>query len=70
LITAHRSFGLATLAEVKPTVERVYRLVDVLLGSRGIAISREEIANAFTENRGDVRETLFSLYDLVERRQP
>lgn len=73
LVTTHRPLGLPTLYHTAPTAELAARVVQRLLGDSPIAISPDEVAAQFARRQGDVRETLFGLYDLYEsyrRRKP
>jgi ABC-type hemin transport system ATPase subunit len=69
IVTAHGSAGLPRLATLQPDLATVERLVDELTKGRATAIRREDVARCFANCGGDVRETLFALYDLHERRR-
>jgi hypothetical protein len=69
LVTAHAPAGLPELARVAPDLETVVQLVAHLLGQSSAPIAREEIARRFAAREGNVRDVLFDLYDLYERRR-
>ena len=75
LITSHRPMGLPTLHRTSPTVELVRAVVEKLLADErceDASLARPnttEIQTAFARHGGDVRETLFELYDLYEQRR-
>ena len=67
LVTAHASVGLPDLVRTAAGLDTVERIVTQLLGEDASRISREEIHRRFTLHQGNVRETLFDLYDLYEQ---
>ena len=68
LLTAHQSVGLPSLTRLAPTLDDVLAVVDYLVLDCQDGPSRAEVADCFSANDGNVRETLFDLYDLYERR--
>lgn len=70
LVTAHRATGLPALVHVEPDVATVLRLVEHLTRGAPGCVDRDDVAQAFAAHGGNVRETLFALYDLYERRRP
>ena len=66
ILTAHRDVGYPTLYRTSTTIELTERIVAQLLSSRDPTIDRQAIARSFTAAGGDVRETLFDLYDHFE----
>jgi thymidylate kinase len=68
LVTAHRDAGLPTLYRTEPTEYLAKRIVARLIPNTAAAISDEDIAAAFAATRGDLRETLFRLYDVYQSR--
>lgn len=68
LVTAHQSVGLPSLAHLTPTLGDVLAVVEHLVPDSQDRPSRAEVADRFAANDGNVRETLFDLYDLHERR--
>jgi hypothetical protein len=69
LVTAHGSVGLPELYRTSSDLETATRVVRSLLSGNEEAISAEEIAQAFRAHHGDVREMLFTLYDLYQGRR-
>ena len=69
LVTTHEATRLAELFRTKTDLELAKRVVGYLLRNVDGLISAADIARAFELNCGDLRETLFSLYDLVEERR-
>ncbi len=69
LVTTHAPCELPTLIVLEPSLDLVRQLVGQLAQGRALPISDQEIAAAFAAAGGNVRETLFALYDLYEERQ-
>ena len=70
LVTAHEDVGLPPLIELKPSEALAWRLAEQLQKPAGPPdISQLEVAAAFQRHDGDLRETLFGLYDLYEMRR-
>ena len=69
LVTAHTPVGLPDLFETTVTVELAQEIVDQLQGESPRCVTAEDVAQRFSHHQGDLRETLFDLYDLHERRR-
>lgn len=67
LITTHRDLGLATLFETGTSVELAQQLAAVLLAGDERRITSQMVAESFRSAGGDMRETLFDLYDRYEQ---
>jgi hypothetical protein len=67
VVTGHESFGLTPLVNVQPDLATAQRVVRSLVGGRTSAICEADVEKAYTATGGNLRETLFVLYDLVER---
>lgn len=68
LVTAHADAGLPELYRIETDRELARRLVERLApGDETIAAG--DIDRAFSARGGDLRETLFELYDLYEQRR-
>jgi hypothetical protein len=67
VVTAHQSCGFTTLFEVRTDLDVAKRVVRAAIGERPLAIGDAATERAFAATGGNVRETLFALYDLVER---
>jgi hypothetical protein len=73
LITAHadKTVGhVPVLFRTYSDLETVQHLVHEALPSHGGMILSDDVAAAFAAHHGNVREMLFSLYDLFEKRRP
>lgn len=69
VVTAHRSMGFPDLYRTTTSVELARRLAKQCLGANAPLIHEEEITDRFHRYEGNLRETLFALYDLFEARQ-
>ncbi len=69
IVTAHRDAGYPTLLRTRATAELTERIVARLLSDSTAAIDQRTIASSFAAAGGNVRETLFDLYDHFERRE-
>ena len=69
LVTAHSSAGFPDLFRTAPDMATTVRLVERLV-DRDSPISADEIRERFSAREGDIREVLFDLYDVYERRRP
>ena len=71
LVTAHQPTGLPVLMKLTPKVETALQVVQALLKDLPESITDAQIRQAFHDQKGDLREMLFQLYDLYEaqRRQ-
>ncbi len=71
LITSHRRvFGFPLLLRTATSVELAQHVVGRLLRERPSLVTPREVQDAFEACRGNLRETLFWLYDLAEQRGP
>jgi hypothetical protein len=70
LVTAHKSVGLPSLCRTAVTPDLAWRIVGTLLGGRQPLLTPEEVSHCLSRHGGDLREALFELYDLFERRRP
>jgi len=68
LWTSHQPLGLPLIWQTKPDLGMAKRVVGHLLAESPLQLSPAEIDAAFYATHGDVRETLFRLYDLFQRR--
>ena len=69
LVTAHASLGFPTLYQTAATLDLAKRIVDRLMAGQSPPFSNEELAGCLARHRGNLRETLFDLYDLFEQRR-
>jgi hypothetical protein len=63
LVTAHHDAGFPTLLVTSPSLQTVQELVARLLEGDDVRIAPQIVAECFAASEGDVRETLFRLYD-------
>ncbi len=68
LVTAHKPVGLPELFRLAPDLSVAQRIVAWLVRGGRAAVEPEEVAASFAAHQGDLREMLFDLYDLYERR--
>ncbi|MEN6405550.1 MAG: hypothetical protein ABFC77_03670 [Thermoguttaceae bacterium] len=68
LITSHESVGLPRLHQTQVDRPLAEQVVAVLLGDRPWPISREQLGRLLDRHGGDLRETLFALYDCCEEK--
>jgi energy-coupling factor transporter ATP-binding protein EcfA2 len=69
LVTAHGPVGFPLLFHTQPTVELAQLIVGGLLANydpNQVRLNSSDITGAFVKHAGNLRETLFALYDLVE----
>ncbi len=69
LITTHRDAGLPDLPFTPCDLPAAERIVQHLLRDAPPLIADADVARLFERHRGDLRETLFGLYDLFEERR-
>ena len=69
LVTSHAPTGLPTLMVVAPRLDAAQRVVRRLVPDAN-AITRDDVARAFRDCDGNIREMLFQLFDLYRSRNP
>jgi hypothetical protein len=69
LVTSHRPCGLPILVHLKPQIEIVQRLVGECLPDHHGCIETQDIEIAWARHGSNIREILFDLYDVFERRR-
>ena len=72
LVTAHGPTSLPLLFRTAADEELAERIVGHLLAAtddRAPAIRRDDVRRAWSKHRGNLRETLFDLYDAYERQR-
>jgi len=70
LITCHQPQGLPTLFQTAITAELALSLVEHLLPPDCDFISAADVRASFSRHGQNLRELLFEMYDLYERRRP
>ncbi|HET6881196.1 MAG TPA: hypothetical protein VFI31_13635 [Pirellulales bacterium] len=69
LVTSHRDVGLPTLWTMNPRLELTVAIVRRLLPPGDIHIDDRDVEAVWRVHAGNLRETLFRLYDLYEQRR-
>jgi len=69
LVTAHEPVGLAPLCRTDVDLDVAQRIVQRLQRGYPPLVTAEDVAERFSRQAGNVREVLFDLYDLYERRR-
>jgi hypothetical protein len=69
LATTHSPTGLPELHVMATDRDTAQRIVDHLLGGDWSQIGRQDVDATFIRHEGNLRETLFALYDLYESRR-
>ncbi len=69
LATAHAPIGLPTLYATTATLATARLVVQRLQSGFPELVADADVAQAFAHCQGDIRETLFALYDLYEARR-
>ena len=68
LVTTHRDLGLPTIYATRPSERLMRDIVARLLPRGGSAITEADVAAAYSSTDGNLRETLFRLFDVYEAR--
>ena len=68
LVTSHEATGLPTLLQTSGDLNTVQKIAEQLTAGHSQFIEPEDIERCFVQHGGNVRETLFALYDLHDRR--
>lgn len=69
LVTAHADVGFPTIKETSVSLGEARVIVNTLLSDRDLDISDDHLERIHIEYGGNMREVLFSLYDVVEIRR-
>jgi hypothetical protein len=70
LVTSHASVGLPDLFRTTTSLALARQIVDQLLAEDPGAVTPGEVDERFRLHHGNMREVLFDLYDLYQRRRP
>ena len=70
VVTAHDSVGFPPLYRTVVTASLVERIVGQLTCGREGLLTSEEVSECMSRHGGNLRETLFDLYDICEQRRP
>jgi hypothetical protein len=69
LVTSHASVGLPPLYQTSATPELAEKIIATLMKGQMSPLPTSELAQALAQRHGDMRETLFHLYDVYESQQ-
>lgn len=69
LITAHQPLGLPPLAQTEPNEQMAQKIVQQLLPKGDSTIKPADVTAAFHKTDGNLRETLFALFDVYQARR-
>jgi len=69
LVTAHTDVGMQTLYCTEPSEELAQAVVTRLLPQQDADITHDDVSSAYAVAGGNLRETLFKLYDVYQQRQ-
>jgi energy-coupling factor transporter ATP-binding protein EcfA2 len=69
LVTTHRACRLPLVVEMRPTLATAQKLFSRLLSEGDNLLTSSDVATMFARHDGNLRETLFGLYDLYELRR-
>jgi hypothetical protein len=68
LVTAHADLGLPTIFATRPSLDLARRLVSRLLPPGDRTLTEDDVAAAYQRHPDNLREMLFSLYDVYQAR--
>ena len=68
LVTTHQDLSLPTIFTTQPTLALAQQVVHRLLGDGDRAITTSDVQEAWDKAGGNLRETLFKLYDVYQSR--
>ncbi len=68
LVTTHQPLGLPPLMHTEPTLKLAERIVAQLLPRGDHTVTPADVRAAFAEHDGNLRETLFALFDVYQAR--
>jgi hypothetical protein len=66
LVTAHRDVGFPTLFSTAPSLAATQVVVRRLVGDDAVCVAPQIVSECFAACAGNIRETLFALYDRWE----
>lgn len=69
LVTSHADAGLPLVYETQPSLLVLEQVAALLLHDAPQGVTREDLTNAYQASGGNVRESLFALYDVYQERQ-
>jgi len=69
LITTHSDLGLPTIYQTQPSEALAQQVVAALLPTGDAAIAAADVSQAYAASGGNLRETLFALFDVYQQRR-
>ena len=69
LVTAHADLGLPTISQTHPSEALAQRVVNALLLADEREIAPADVSRAYAAAGGNLRETLFALYDVYQAKR-
>ncbi len=69
LVTSHQPLGLPSLVQAEPTVQLAEQIVEKLLPRGDVSITPADVRAAYAQHNGNLRETLFALFDVYQDRR-
>ena len=69
MVTSHVDAGLPLVYETQPSLEILEHVAARLLQDAPQGLSHDEVAAAYQASGGNLRESLFALYDVYQERQ-
>ena len=69
LVTAHRPCSLPTLLTTSTNLQTARQIVRRILPAGDATITDDDVAACFRAQQGNMRETLFALYDIYQQRR-
>jgi hypothetical protein len=69
LVTVHEPVSLPLLLRTAVDPALALRIVESLHPGQELEVSAADVSRCFEHQRGNMRETLFELYDVYERRR-
>jgi hypothetical protein len=69
LVTAHSDQGFPTIYQTQPSEQLAQRVAAALLPADDGTLAPADVASAYAATDGNVRETLFRLFDVYQERQ-
>ena len=68
LVTAHSDMGLPLVFQTQPSPQLAQTIVEKIVPADSTRLSTDDINRAFEATGGNLRETLFRLYDVYQQR--
>jgi hypothetical protein len=68
LVTAHSDMGLPTLFQTQPSPQLAQTIVEMIVPAYTTRVTVDDVSRAFNATGGNLRETLFRLYDVYQQR--